>query len=313
MQAWTTQTTKVPAITAEAASPTALLQAQALGKRYAKQAVLNNVSLAVEPGCILGLVGRNGAGKSTLIECLLGLRKPDTGQALLFGKPAQHINDTDKARLGYVPQKTDGFDWMRINHMLELVAKLYPRWDRPLVQRLLDHAALDGQRRLLTLSPGERQQVAIIRALALRPQLLVLDEPASALDPLARRNLLREIVELAIEDGTTIVFSTHIISDLERVASHIALLDQGQMRLHTSLDEIKDHWRRLWWPSSCVLPSAIFPGEIHRRPLQDGGWSLLINSTAAQALIGQLPAEVQWHPLSLEDVFVEMTDTGTAA
>ena len=298
MQTWTTPATTEP-----------LLQAQTLGKRYAKRAVLDDVSLTVEPGCILGLVGRNGAGKSTLLECLLGLRKADTGQTLLFGKPAQHINDSDKKRLGYVPQKPDGFDWMRINQMLGLVAGLYPRWDQSLVQRLLNSAALDGHRRLVTLSPGERQQVAIIRALAPRPQLLVLDEPASALDPVARRTLLREIVDLALEEGTTIVFSTHIISDLERIASHIALLHQGQMRLHTSLDDIKDNWQRLWWPASSVLPTAILPGEIHRRPLQDGNWSLLING-AAQTLAEQLPAGAQWHPLSLEDVFIEIEDTG---
>lgn len=302
---------------APAASAAWPLQAQTLHKRYGPQRVLDGVTLAVEPGSILGLVGRNGAGKSTLLECLLGLRAPDAGQAWLWGVPARRLGEAEKTRLGYVPQRPEGFDWLRIEQMLGLVAGLYPRWDQALVQRMLDAAGMDARRRMITLSPGERQQVAIIRALAPRPQLLVLDEPASALDPLARRALLREIVDLAAQEGTTVVFSTHIVSDLERVASHIALLHQGQMRLCASLDDIKDGWRRLWWPPAASLPDAALPAEVSRRPLPEGGWSLLLRLEPGQGdapgLLDGLPAGARLHPLPLEDLFVEMAGAAQGA
>ncbi|MCV2216412.1 ABC transporter ATP-binding protein [Thauera sp. Sel9] len=281
-----------------------LIEVRELGKDYGKRRILDGVSLAVEPGCILGLVGRNGAGKSSLLECLLGLRRADRGSALVFGKPPERMDDADKMRLGYVPQQPDGFDWMTIDEMLGMIAGLYPGWDAQLAARLLDTWDLYGDRRLSTLSPGERQQVAIIRALAPRPALLVLDEPASALDPVARRTLLREIVDLALEDGTTVVFSTHIISDLERVASHVALLHGGRIRLHAALDDIKDSLRRLWWPASTPLPETPLAGELSRRPLEEGGWSLILRDADLQA--GHWPAEARLNPLALEDLFVEL-------
>lgn len=298
-----------------APAPTAPLplHAQGLHQSYGTHRVLQDITLAVQPGSILGLVGRNGAGKSTLLECLLGLRAPQAGQAWLWGVPARHLGEAEKIRLGYVPQRPEGFDWLRIDQMLALVAGLYPHWDAALAQRMLEAAGLEGRMRMATLSPGERQQVAIIRALAPRPQLLVLDEPASALDPLARRALLREIVALAAQEGTTVVFSTHIISDLERVASHIALLHQGRLRLHAALDDIKDGWRRLWWPATTPLPDAPLPGEASRRALPEGGWSLLLHLEPGQATPHGLPAGARLHGLALEDLFVELTGAAQEA
>lgn len=282
----------------------AAVELRALSKQYACGRVLDEVSLRIEPGTILGLVGRNGAGKSTLIECLLGLRPANHGEALLFGKPAGRLDDTDKAGLGYVPQQPVSFDWMKVGELFDFMAGLYPDWDAAHVARLVDRFALDSARRLSTLSPGERQQVAIIRALGPQPRLLVLDEPAAALDPLARRELLREIVDMAGERGTTVLFSTHIISDLERVASHIAVLHQGRLRLHGELDLLKDELRRVAWPDR-TPPAQPLPGELSRRPLAEGGWSLVVRDPA-RSLAATLPASARLHGLSLEDLFVEL-------
>lgn len=283
-----------------------LLLAQDLGKRYGQHPVLRNVSFNLEPGSILGLVGRNGAGKSTLIECLLGLQGLDHGRAVLFGKPSHTINDNDKAALAYVPQKTDGFNWMTIGSMMDFIAGLYPRWDDQLVNRLLEKWDLNRKQRLLGLSPGERQQVAIIRALATRPRLLVLDEPASALDPVARRTLLGEIINLAVEEKTTVLFSTHIISDLERIASHVLLLNNGHSVLHDSLDRIKDDYLRIWWPASFVLPVSPLPDELVRRPLKDGSWNLIVRNKH-NIPNGLLPVPAVLSSLNLEELFVELT------
>ena len=279
------------------------LQACDLRKTYGKQAVLNGASLLIQPGSIVGLVARNGAGKSTLIECLLGLQQAQSGQVQLFGKAPQSINDIDKSMLGYVAQRPDGFDWMTVDGMLNLVAPLYPQWDHDLVKRLLTQWKLNPGQRLITMSPGERQQVAIIRAIAPRPRLLVLDEPASALDPYARRALLREIVNLASEDGCTVLFSTHIISDLERIATHLALLHEGSVRLYGAVDDIKDTVRRLHWPATLPLPSTALAGEISRRELEDGSYSLVLRGQDHCTLASGL----QTQSLNLEDLFVELT------
>lgn len=282
----------------------AVVELRALSMQYAGARVLDEVSLRLEPGTILGLVGRNGAGKSSLIECLLGLRTANHGQALLFGKPASRIDDQDKAALGYVPQQPVSFDWMKVGELFDFMAGVYPHWDAALVARLTQRFGLNSGRRLLTLSPGERQQLAIIRALGPQPRLLVLDEPAAALDPLARRELLREIADMAGERGTTVLFSTHIISDLERVASHIAVLHQGRLRLHGELDLLKDELRRVIWPER-TPPTQPLPGELSRRPLDTGGWSLVVRDPTHR-LAGALPASARSHRLNLEDLFVEL-------
>lgn len=216
------------------------LRAVGLEKRYDGRAVLAGVSLEVEPGSVLGLVGRNGAGKSTLIRALLGLIEPDAGHAEVWGQPALRMDDIAKARLGYVPQQPDALGWLEVGQMLEFVGRFYPRWDTGYVDRTLDRWGLPRNKSLAKLSPGERQRVSVLRALAPRPDLLVLDEPAAALDPVARRELLREIALRAGESGTTVLFSTHILSDLERVASHVAFMQQGRIVLHAELDSLKE-------------------------------------------------------------------------
>lgn len=282
-----------------------LVEACALSKRYKNHQALDDVSLSIAPGSVLGLLGRNGAGKSTLIECLLGLRQADSGEARLFGKAATQIDDQDKAALAYVPQHSDSLQWMTVAAALSFCASLYPNWDNDLTTTLLQRWGLDGQRLIQNLSPGQRQQVAIIRALAPRPRLLVLDEPAASLDPLARRELLREIVELASEQGSTVVFSTHILSDLERIASHVALIHQGRMRLHAETDQLKDELRRVQWPQHCPLPAGPLPGEVTRRSLPDGGWSLVLNLAQGETR-SLLPEQASLHRLGLEDLMLEL-------
>lgn len=279
-----------------------LLEACGLTRQFKAHTALDAVSLHIEAGMVLGLLGRNGAGKSTLLECLLGLQRPDAGEARIFGKPAARLDEADKMQLTYVPQRLDALEWAKVGPWLDLFASLYPGWDGKLVERLLGRWALDRKQQINRLSPGQRQQLAIIRALAPRPRLLVLDEPAAALDPTARRELLQEIVELSGEHGGTVIFSTHILSDLERVASHVALLHGGRLRLEGELDTLKDNLRRLHWPAAQALPEHPLPGEKARRPAASGGWTLLIDQSQ-----WHLPLPSPPQALSLEDLFVELT------
>lgn len=286
------------------------LACQGLHKRYGTREVLRGATLALPAGSVVGLVGRNGAGKSTLLRVLMGLTEPDAGQAQVFGQPALHMDDSAKQRLGYVPQEASSFPWMRVADMLEFVGGSYPAWDSGFVQQQLQRWYLDPRQVLAKLSPGERQRVALIRALAHRPDLLVLDEPAAALDPVARRDLLREVALRSADSSTTVLFSTHIVSDLERVASHVAFLHEGRVILHRALDELKECLLRLRVPPALATQAAApLAGEVRRRRMPDGGWAL----TVVREPQGGFPAlaqaaGVQADVPGLEDLFIEVTE-----
>ena len=284
------------------------LAAHDLQLAYGKQAVLRGVDLQLPRGQVLGLIGRNGAGKSSLIGCLLGLLRPQAGHAQVFGVPSLALDDACKLRLGYVPQQPQSFGWMKVGQLMAYLSQLYPQWDRGHADDLLKRWGLEPAQAIGKLSPGQAQRLAVVRALAPRPELLVLDEPASALDPVARRELLRDIVEQAVDNGATVLFSSHIISDLERVASHVTFLHEGRILLNQPLDDLKSQSVRLRLPASVAanLPPQL-PGELVRKPLADGGLSLLIGEGESwQALLHH--DGVRADHLNLEDLFIEVAE-----
>jgi ABC-2 type transport system ATP-binding protein len=288
---------------------------QNIHKRYGGRLVLDDVSFLIPKGAVLGLVGRNGAGKTTLMRILVGLLMPESGSATVLGEPALQMTDASKTRLGYVPQKPESLNWMTVESMLQFVGSFYPRWDSEYMWNSLMRWNISPSQRLAKLSPGERQRVALIRVLATVPELLILDEPASALDPVARRDFLREIALRAGEAGTTVLFSTHIVSDLERVASHVCFLHEGKLLLNTGMDDLKETHARLSLSREMAATlGQRLPGEISRRRRPDGGVSIVLTRngiapwpSVATASGGTLEA------MNLEDLFIEVTDhTGAA-
>lgn len=273
---------------------------------FGDRKVLKGISLDLAPGAVFGLIGSNGAGKSTLIRILLGLVRPDGGEAKVLGCDSRELSDPVKQRLAYVPQQPDAFQWMKVGEMLEFISGYYPVWDAGYVEKMLTRFEIPRKAKLSKLSPGERQSIALIRALATQPALLVLDEPAAALDPSARRELLREIAGRAGESGTTVFFSTHIVSDLERVASHVAFLHGGRLVINALMDDLKETHARFTLASEAELPPHI-AGELSRRRHRDGSVSLVIQCRAgeewpAHGALGDAMRE----SLSLEDLFVEV-------
>jgi ABC-2 type transport system ATP-binding protein len=288
---------------------TATVRCEGIGHRYDDRVVLENVSFRVPRGSILGLVGRNGAGKSTLIRILLGLLQPTEGTSWILGESSLALSDASKARLGYVPQQPDALAWMRVGDMLDFVARLYPRWDAGFVRRELARWNLDSQQPLVRLSPGERQRVALIRALAVTPDVLVLDEPAAALDPVARRELLREIVLRAADLGTTVLFSTHLVSDLERVASHVMFLHKHTVVLDSPVEDIPERYARVVVPAEYASRAFPVNGELSRRRRADGSIAVVVTRLPHEPwpIAGNLP-EARVDSLGLEDLFIEVTE-----
>lgn len=202
---------------------------------------LDGVDFSVPEGSVYGLVGRNGAGKSTLLRMIPGLMQPSRGDVRVFGLDPWKDPVEVKRQLGYLSESEVHPPSLQIRHLTELHASVYPKWDAVMSAQLLDQFRLSDKSRLGKLSKGQQRQVGLMLTVCHRPKLLVLDEPAAGLDPATRREFLEVIINLLSEAGSTVLFSSHILSDLERVADHLAVLHQGKMLLQKPLDEIKEN------------------------------------------------------------------------
>jgi ABC-2 type transport system ATP-binding protein len=283
--------------------------AAGLRKSFGKNAVLRGVDLQIPRGAIVGLMGMNGSGKTTLIKCLLGLLNLDAGSARLFGCDGAHLTPEVKGRLGYVPQVVYLYSWMKVRHVIAYTSTFYDRWDHAWAAELAARWRLPLNERVQNLSTGQLQTVAIVLALAYRPELLVLDEPVASLDPVARRDFLKSLLDLAADGSRTILFSTHISSDLERVATHVALLREGRIAHFSELDELKDRVKRLRLRTAVALPEDfVVPGSL--RTKVEGASALAAVSDVTPELLDQLRdelhADVRVEDLNLEEIFMEL-------
>lgn len=275
---------------------------------FGTQTVLNGLDWALLPGQVVGLLGRNGAGKTTLLESLLGLRELDAGAVRLFGQPVAALDDALRARIGYVPQQSDLFEWMTPLQMLGYFKSFYPRWNDAKVEGLLSKWDIARDKPIRKLSGGQQQRLAIVRALAHEPDLLVLDEPVASLDPAGRRDFLRELVDQVLNRGTTVVFSTHILSDLERVAFNVAFLSAGRIALQAPLDELLETTRRLAGPAAAVQALASAQRmTVLRSSALDGGRQQALVRLAADAPAPVAVGAVAVEPVTLEDLFMGLT------
>lgn len=273
---------------------------------YASLPVLRALDWTLYPGQVVGLLGRNGAGKTTLLESLLGLREPQQGTLTLFGQAVSQIDDACRARIGYVPQQSDLFEGFSAAQLLAYFRSFYPRWNENKVQSLMSRWEIPWDKPIARLSGGQQQRLSIIRALAHEPDLLVLDEPVASLDPAGRRDFLRELVEQVLNRGTTVVLSTHILSDLERVAFDVAFMSEGRIGLQAPLDELLDQTRQVSGPASAMQDF------IRRSGAQLIGKPVAAGAALESALLRLAPdtdlqvSGLNFEPVNLEALFMEL-------
>jgi ABC-2 type transport system ATP-binding protein len=282
-----------------------------LQKQFGQNPVLRGVDLDLEPGTVLGLLGQNGSGKSTLLKCSLGLLKPTFGGVTVFGEDAWNLSAQAKARLGYVPQEFVSYPWMRVRQVIAYTAAFYPTWNLKLVDELCRRWRLPLEDRVGPLSVGQLQTLAIVLALGHEPELLILDEPVASLDPSARREFLRTLLEVLDNPNRTVLFSTHITSDLERVASRVAILRNGRIAFHGELDELKDRVKRLRIAASRDLPASFaIPGALHCEI--NGPLATVSVDDFDDELLDSVrqtwQADVSVEDLNLEEIFLELHD-----
>jgi ABC-2 type transport system ATP-binding protein len=286
-----------------------VLQLRHLVKAFGAKSVLTGADLTIRRGSVVGLLGRNGAGKTTLLKCALGLLKPAAGAAAVFGEDAWDLSAQSKARIGYVPQEPNIYPWMTVRQVIDYTAAFYPNWNHELIERLAARQQVPMGQRVGPLSVGQLQTLTILLALGHEPELLILDEPVASLDPAARRGFLQTLLEIVADGSRTILFSTHITSDLERVASEVALLRDGRIALHSDLGMLKDRVKRLRITAEHALPADLAIPDTLR--IDRNGTSAVVT---VQNFTDQLPAalrdrwnvEVDVQDLNLEEIFLEL-------
>ncbi|XRQ05648.1 ABC transporter ATP-binding protein [Actinomadura welshii] len=226
---------------------TAALQAEGLGKRYGKRWALADCTLDLPAGRVAGLVGPNGAGKTTLLNLAVGQLTPTAGSIrVLGGRPASGPDQL--ARVGYVAQDTPTYAGLTVAEHLKLGARLNPGWDGALARDRIERLGLDPARKAGKLSGGQRAQLALTLGIAKRPELLVLDEPVAALDPLARREFLQGLMEAAVEHSLSVILSSHLMSDLERTCDYLVVLVDSRVQVAGDVDDLLARHHRLTGP-----------------------------------------------------------------
>jgi ABC-2 type transport system ATP-binding protein len=226
---------------------TAVLEANGLGKRYRHKWALSECTLAIPAGKVVGLVGPNGAGKTTLLHLSIGLLRPDAGTiTALGGRPGTTANQL--ARVGFVAQDAPTYAGLSIRDHLRFGQWMNPRWDAGLAEDRVARLGLDARQKAGELSGGQRAQLALTLAVAKRPELLVLDEPLASLDPLARREFLQGLMEVVVEHGASVILSSHLVADLERVCDYVVVLVDSRIRVAGDVDELLATHYRLTGP-----------------------------------------------------------------
>ena len=284
------------------------ITANALTKTFSNRPVLDGLDLEVRPGDIVGLLGANGAGKTTLLEVLTGLSPPSAGSARLFGAEAMEAPAAAKTRLGFVPQTDELIVELRVSEHLDLIAAFYPGWDRELVDKLVTSWGVDTGKTIAKLSVGQRQKLAIITALAHKPELLILDEPVASLDPVARRQFLQQLVELGADERRAVIFSSHIVSDVERLANVIWILKQGKMVWQGELDALKDSVVRVHVPAERAPAARAMYRRVVAERTNAGNATIVALRAPDEdwsALESALPG-ARVETLGLEDIFLEL-------
>ena len=210
-----------------------------LSRRFGATTALASVSLSLPRGAVYGLVGENGAGKTTLIKHILGLLRAESGSVRVFGLDPVADPVGVLSRIGYLSEEHDLPGWMRVDEVIRYSRAFYPAWDDGYAEELRQTFALDRTAKVGNLSKGQKARMGLLIALAYRPELLVLDEPSSGLDPVVRRDILGAVMRTIADEGRTVLFSSHLLDEVEEVADHVTMISQGMIVLSAPLDAIK--------------------------------------------------------------------------
>jgi ABC-2 type transport system ATP-binding protein len=284
-----------------------------LTKYYGPQCAVDQLSLRVAAGTVYGLLGRNGAGKTTAIKMLLGMAHPSFGRAEVLGEDSRELRPETRSRIAYLAEGHPLYRWMTVGQAVNFTRAFYgDRWNQPLLEQILDHFDLAPKRRIRRLSRGQQAQVALALAVATDPELLILDDPTLGLDTVVRRDFLESLIQIIQRSGRTILFSSHILGDVERVADRIGILVDGILRVDCPTDHFKESVRKVLLelkPGSDPPALADCPGLVNRRMVGRKLELVVVGyGEAHRRLFESLgPVGIEVIDFNLEDAFIEYT------
>ena len=290
-----------------------IVETTGLTKYFSGKAALNSVDLEILPGRIIGLLGPNGAGKSTLIRHMIGLYLPDKGTCNTFGCDAAKLSQNELSHIGYVHQEGELLDWMTVKQLIQYVSAYHPGWNADLEDRYVNDFEINLNDRVGTLSPGQRQKLSILLAIGHEPDFLILDEPASALDPIARAQFLDLLIKIIQQNQKTILISSHILSDVEKVIDHVIIMKNGHIIEDKGFDDLRDQYLRIRLTSlGASLPEELPFERILSSQRNNGQAVLILENPQLDKIKSQaetINCRIDFHPLPLEDIYKIVMET----
>lgn len=290
------------------------IQTHRLTKHYGPKRVVDTLNLRVAEGSVYGLLGRNGAGKSTATKMLMGMVRPDSGHAELLGERSDSLSPEARARICYLAEGHPLYGWMTIGEAVAFTRSFYPRWNNELCDQILDHFELSRRQRFRTLSRGQRAQVSLAIGVAPEPELLVLDDPTLGLDTVVRRDFLESLIQIIQRKGRTILFSSHNLGDVERVADRVGVMVEGVLRVDCSTEHFRESVRKLVLTFDGPAPEADealrgCPALVNSWAVGDTLEVVLVGYDDAQraAVEALEPRSIDTIDLNLEEAFIEYT------
>lgn len=288
-----------------------IIETSQLTKSFKGQPALRGLDLRVPLGSIFGFLGRNGAGKTTTIKTLMGVLRSDSGSASVFGIP---VTDETRSvairrRIGFVTEDKELYPYMNVEQIIRFTRPFFPKWRDDLEQRYLRMFELPRDKKIPALSKGMRSRLMLLLAIARGAELLILDEPTDGLDPAATEDVLRELVALAASEGTTMFFSSHQLGEVESIADHIGIIEQGKMIVAGSLDDMKASYQRITVVFSDLVKTPARWADGVESIREEGRMLSLLASHNVEAIVEQarsIPgAAVERYPVTLKEIFLE--------
>ncbi|MBC7473409.1 MAG: ABC transporter ATP-binding protein [Candidatus Sericytochromatia bacterium] len=284
-----------------------IVQTKNLIKSYGKHNALDSLNMNVKEGFVYGLLGKNGAGKTTTLRMIMSLLKPTNGSIDVMGYEPTKMPIKQRQNIGYASDSMQLIPWLKVGEILNYNGSFYDTWDKEYVKQWADRLGLSLDKRVFQLSRGNRQKLGLIMAIGHRPKLVVLDEPAGGLDPIARKEFLESIIELIHELGTTIILSSHALSDLERISDYIGIIDQGKMQVEMSLEDLKSSTRQIKIVSKNKLENISFEDTLKLNSTEHLITGIFKNwdDDKSKKIIQKFPnATVEIQNLNLEEIFL---------